>query len=99
VEFWFHIIIREGKTLDAVITFIDITALDARLYQSGAKFLAGSSATNFGIMPGRGLHHELALLHRIGLSPRLAMTRLRVEAGINALQSSFIYRRKSLNGL
>jgi PAS domain-containing protein len=25
VEFWSHIIIREGKTLGAVITFIDIT--------------------------------------------------------------------------
>jgi MFS family permease len=73
-------------------------ALDARLYQSGARFLAGNSATNFGIVPGRGLHLDLALLHRIGLSPRLAMTRLGVEAGINALQSSFIYRRKSLNG-
>jgi hypothetical protein len=48
-------------------------ALDARLYQSGAKFLAGSSATSYGIMPGSGLHLELALLHRIGLSPREAI--------------------------
>jgi MFS family permease len=75
-----------------------IEALDARLYMPGARFLAGNSATNFGIVPGRGLHLDLALLHRIGLLPRLAMTRLRVEAGINAIQSSFIYRRKSLNG-
>jgi hypothetical protein len=37
-------------------------ALDARLYQLGAKFLAGS-----------GMHLELALLHRIGLSPREAI--------------------------
>jgi hypothetical protein len=48
-------------------------ALDARLYQLGAKFLAGSSATNYGIMPGSGLHLELALLHRIGLSQREAI--------------------------
>jgi hypothetical protein len=48
-------------------------ALDARLYQRGAKFLAGSSATDYGIMPGSGLHLELALLHRIGLSPREAI--------------------------
>jgi Amidohydrolase family len=48
-------------------------ALDARLYQLGAKFLAGSTATDYGIMPGSGLHLELTLLHRIGLSPREAI--------------------------
>jgi Amidohydrolase family len=48
-------------------------AFDARLYQLGAKYLAGSSATSYGIMPGSGLHLELTLLHRIGLSPREAI--------------------------
>jgi hypothetical protein len=48
-------------------------AFDARLYQLGAKYLAGSSATSYGIMPGSGLHLELRLLHRIGLSPREAI--------------------------
>jgi hypothetical protein len=48
-------------------------ALDARLYQLGSKFLAGSAATDYGIMPGSGLHLELSLLHRIGLSPREAI--------------------------
>jgi hypothetical protein len=48
-------------------------AFDARLYQLGAKYLAGSSATSYGIMPGSGLHLELSLLHRIGLSPREAI--------------------------
>jgi len=48
-------------------------ALDARLYQLGSKFLAGSTATDYGIMPGSGLHLELSLLHRIGLSPREAI--------------------------
>lgn len=47
--------------------------LDARLYQLGAKYLAGSAATDYGIMPGSGLHVELALLRRIGLSPREAI--------------------------
>jgi hypothetical protein len=49
--------------------------LDIRLYQLGAKFLAGSAATDYGVMPGSGLHLELALLHRIGLSPREANRR------------------------
>jgi imidazolonepropionase-like amidohydrolase len=48
-------------------------ALDARFYQLGAKFLAGSAATTYGVMPGSGLRLELALLHRIGLSAREAI--------------------------
>jgi hypothetical protein len=44
--------------------------IDARLYQSGAKFLAASAASTYGVLPGSGLHQELELLHRIGLSPR-----------------------------
>jgi hypothetical protein len=47
--------------------------LDGQLYSAGAKFLAGSNAPTFGIMPGSGLHLELTLLHRIGLSPREAL--------------------------
>jgi imidazolonepropionase-like amidohydrolase len=43
------------------------------LYSAGAKFLAGSNAATYGIMPGSGLHLELTLLHRIGLSPREAL--------------------------
>jgi imidazolonepropionase-like amidohydrolase len=48
-------------------------ALDARFYQLGVKFLAGSAAATYGVMPGSGMHLELALLHRIGLSPREAI--------------------------
>jgi hypothetical protein len=47
--------------------------LDAQLYKAGAKYLAGSNAATYGIMPGSGLHVELTLLHRIGLSPREAL--------------------------
>ena len=48
-------------------------ALDARFYRLGARFLAGSNAGSYGSLPGSGLHLELALLHRIGLSPREAL--------------------------
>jgi hypothetical protein len=48
-------------------------ALDGRLHAAGARYLAGSNAATYGIMPGSGLHLELALLQRIGLSPREAL--------------------------
>ena len=48
-------------------------ALDARFYRLGARFLAGSNAGAYGSLPGSGLHLELTLLHRIGLSPREAL--------------------------
>lgn len=47
--------------------------LDAALYKAGARFLAGSLAPSYGVMPGSGMHVEIALLHRIGLSPREAV--------------------------
>ena len=47
--------------------------IDARLYQFGARFLAASGASTYGVMPGSGLHLELELLHRIGLTPREAL--------------------------
>jgi hypothetical protein len=48
-------------------------ALDARFTQLGVKFLAGSAASEYGIIPGNGLHVEIVLLQRIGLSPRAAI--------------------------
>jgi len=47
--------------------------LDRQLYADGARYLAGSMAASYGVMPGSGLHLELTLLHRIGLSPREAL--------------------------
>jgi hypothetical protein len=41
--------------------------------RAGAKYLAGSGTSAFGTMPGISLHTELALLHRIGLTPREAI--------------------------
>lgn len=48
-------------------------ALDGQLYKLGAKFLAASIEPSYGIMPGSGLQQEIALLHRIGLTPREAI--------------------------
>ena len=48
-------------------------ALDRRFHELGARFLAASGSPSYGIMPGSGLHVELALLNRIGLSPREAL--------------------------
>jgi hypothetical protein len=47
--------------------------IDATFHRLGVTYLAGSGAPAFGIMPGGGLHQELALLHYIGLSPREAL--------------------------
>jgi hypothetical protein len=72
--------------------------LDKRLHELGARYLAGSGAPAYGIMPGSGLHTELSLLQRIGLSPREALAAAtgnfadvygwrdvgRIEAGRNA---------------
>lgn len=48
-------------------------ALDARLYHLGAKFLAGTLAPSYGVMPGSGERLEISLFQRIGLSPREAI--------------------------
>ena len=45
-----------------------------QLYQqAGAGYLAGSATDVWGTMPGISLHHELKLLHQIGLSNRQAV--------------------------
>jgi hypothetical protein len=51
---------------------VRVSQKDARwpVVFGGPKFLAGSNAATYGIMPGSGLHLALTLLHRIGLSPR-----------------------------
>ncbi|MES1211020.1 MAG: amidohydrolase family protein, partial [Acidobacteriota bacterium] len=47
--------------------------LDTHYRKAGAKYLAGSGADAFGTLPGISLHTELALLTRIGLTPRQAL--------------------------
>ena len=41
--------------------------------EAGARYLAGSGTSAFGTMPGISLHTELALLVRVGLTPREAL--------------------------
>jgi len=47
--------------------------LDARFHALGAHYIAGSATPAFGNVPGGGLHGELDLLQRVGLTPREAL--------------------------
>jgi hypothetical protein len=51
----------------------NILAIETRQCASGARYLAGSGTDAFGTMPGISLHTELALLVRVGLTPRQAL--------------------------
>jgi amidohydrolase family protein len=50
-----------------------LLAIQSVFLSSGIPFLAASGATAFGILPGDGLHWEMRLLTRIGLTPRQAL--------------------------
>jgi len=65
--------------------------LDGRFYALGAHFLAASGSPAFGIMPGAGLHGEMKLLQRIGLSPREALA-----AATNNYSNSFGWHDRGL---
>jgi imidazolonepropionase-like amidohydrolase len=55
----------------------------AELVSAGARFVAGTDAPVFPLVPGFSLHDELLLLHEIGLTPRQvlqAATRNAAEA-------------------
>lgn len=43
--------------------------LDTALHQAGVRYVAASGAPSYGVLPGGGLHVELALLQSIGLAP------------------------------
>lgn len=47
--------------------------IDRRFHSLGARYLAASGTSAFGVMPGQGLHLELARLQQIGLTPREAL--------------------------
>jgi hypothetical protein len=47
--------------------------IETQYCKAGAKYLTGSGTTAFGTMPGISLHTEMALLIRIGLTPRQAL--------------------------
>ena len=52
----------------------NMLAVDKALHMAGARFLAASGTSAFGIMPGGGMHEETALLQQyVGLTPREAL--------------------------
>ena len=52
----------------------NMLAVDRALHMAGARFLAASGTSAFGIMPGGGMHEETALLQQyVGLTPREAL--------------------------
>jgi hypothetical protein len=51
----------------------NILRIETRYRAAGARYLAGSGTDAFGTMPGISLHTEIALLVRIGLTPRQAL--------------------------
>jgi Amidohydrolase family len=44
--------------------------IDHAFHDHGARYLAATAAPSYGVMPGSGLHQEIALLKRDGLTPR-----------------------------
>lgn len=50
-----------------------LLALQSAFIAAGSHYLAGSGTTAFGVLPGDGLHWELKLLTRLGLTPRQAL--------------------------
>jgi hypothetical protein len=62
--------IRDAVPLDSWRAML---MLEEQYRQAGARYLAGSGTSAFGTMPGISLHTELALLVRIGLTPRQAL--------------------------
>jgi hypothetical protein len=48
--------------------------MDRSLHEQGARFLAASGTSAFGVLPGGGLHEEMRLLvDEVGLTPREAL--------------------------
>jgi hypothetical protein len=61
-----YVTVREARARKSIATM-------HAFHQAGVHFLAGSGAIAFGVLPGWGLHRELALLVQSGLSPREAL--------------------------
>jgi len=61
-----YVTVREARARKSIATM-------HAFHQAGVHFLAGSGAVAFGVLPGWGLHRELALLVQSGLSPREAL--------------------------
>jgi hypothetical protein len=69
---------RSRDTLNAASYFPPalssaLLRIEERYRRAGSRYLAGSGTAAFGTMPGISLHTEIALLHRVGLTPRQAI--------------------------
>lgn len=45
-----------------------VLKLTKMMYDGGVKILSGTDIPNFGLLPGRSLHHELELLQKTGIN-------------------------------
>ncbi len=65
-----------------------LMAIHRTLRKSGVEFVVGSGADAFGVLPGVGVHMEMALLVEIGLTPReaLAAATANYPATVNTLE-------------
>jgi imidazolonepropionase-like amidohydrolase len=58
--------------------------LTKMMYDSGVKILSGTDIPNFGLVPGKSLHHELELLVEAGIEPMDAI-KIATNNGAEAL--------------
>jgi len=68
---------------EAELFWSKLTALTKKMYDNGVNLLAGTDIPNFGLIPGKSLHHELELLALTGI-PNNEVLRI---ATINAARS------------
>ena len=54
------------------------------MYENGVEILSGTDIPNFGLLPGRSLHHELELLVEAGINP-LDVIKIATRNGADAL--------------
>ena len=48
--------------------------LNRRFHEQGARFLAASGTSAFGVLPGGGMHQEMQIfVHELGFTPREAL--------------------------
>ena len=61
-----------------------VLQLTKMMYDSGVQILSGTDIPNFGLIPGKSLHHELELLVEAGIKP-LDVIKIATRNGANAL--------------
>jgi imidazolonepropionase-like amidohydrolase len=61
-----------------------VLQLTKMMYDSGVQILSGTDIPNFGLIPGKSLHHELELLVEAGINP-LDVIKIATRNGANAL--------------